>query len=69
MNDQAVYYSEDRYNAYVATTKRIHNLVPSLKIQPSAWTGTVTDDEIKIALGEQLNIWPESILDHVEVAA
>ena len=33
-------------------------------IWPSAFTGTITRDEIVIALGEHADIWPRLILPH-----
>ena len=33
-----------------------------LNVQPSAFTGTVTADEIKITLGEIGDLWPASIV-------
>jgi hypothetical protein len=67
--DTPTYYPNDQYTALIATLKRIAPVAPSLKIQLNAWTGTVTDDEVKIALGETCNIWPESIRADVEVSA
>jgi hypothetical protein len=67
--DTPTYYSNDQYTALIATLKRIAPVAPSLKIQLSAWTGTVTDDEVKTALGETCNIWPESIRADMEQAA
>lgn len=34
-------------------------------LQPDPITGTVTVSQIKIALGEHLNVWPASIFDDV----
>lgn len=61
------YLPMTEYSRLVSTLKRIAVAVPSLRIERSAWTGTVTDDEVKIALGEQLDIWPESIRDDAAV--
>lgn len=52
------YLSQADYNATVATLVRFREL---LDLAPNAITGTITDDEVKIALGERLNVWPESI--------
>lgn len=35
-------------------------------IEPPAWTGTITEDEIKLALGERCDIWPEGIREMAE---
>lgn len=67
--NKPIYYPEDQYKAVVAVVKRIATITPSLQIEVSAWTGTITDDEVKIALGERFNFWPESILPHVESPA
>lgn len=67
MTDEPTYYPDDRYLALVSALKRVAAVAPSLKIEVNAWTGTVTDDEVKIALGERFNVWPEAILPHVEV--
>jgi hypothetical protein len=52
------YLSMTEYNALVATLLTVPEL---LSVEPSVWTGTVTEDEIKIALGERCDIWPECI--------
>jgi len=62
--DTPTYLPKTEYETRVVTVGRIHNLVPSLKIGVCAWTGTTTD-QIKIAIGETFNIWPESIRDDV----
>lgn len=55
------YLPDDEYDRLVAAVLRIAPAVPSLRIERSAWTGTFTDNEVKIALGERLNVWPECI--------
>jgi hypothetical protein len=59
----ADYLPKTKYNRLVAT---LMSVAPLLNIEPSAWTGTITEDEIKIALGEKLDIWPESIREMAE---
>lgn len=59
----ATYLSESEYSALIATLLKV---APLLKVEPCAWTDTMTDNEIKIALGEELDIWPESIRADVE---
>lgn len=34
-------------------------------LEPCAWAGRITRDQILIALGEHGDIWPISILSHV----
>lgn len=57
------YFPDDKYHALVGTLMSVASL---LNIEPSAWTGTVTPDEIMLALGERCNIWPESIREMAE---
>lgn len=57
------YLSQGDYNATVATLVRFREL---LAIEPNAITGTVTDNEVKIALGERLNVWPDCIRELAE---
>lgn len=57
------YLPDVEYNRLVAT---LMSVAPLLRIKPSAWTGTITEDEIKLALGEKLDIWPESIRELAE---
>jgi hypothetical protein len=52
------YLPQAEYDASVATLVRFREL---LNIAPSVATDTITEDEIKIALGERLNVWPECI--------
>ncbi|WP_438274392.1 hypothetical protein [Nitrobacter sp.] len=55
----ATYLPKTKYNRLVAT---LMSVAPLLSVAPSAWTGTITEDEIKLNfLGEKLDIWPESI--------
>jgi hypothetical protein len=55
----ATYLPMTKYNRLVAT---LMSVAPLLNIEPSAWTGTITEDEIKLNfLGEKLDIWPECI--------
>lgn len=58
----ATYFPDSEYNRLVATLK---NVAPLLR-KPSPWTGTVTEDEIKLALGEKLDIWPQAIREMAE---
>jgi hypothetical protein len=57
------YLPMTKYNRLVAT---IMSVAPLLNIEPSPWTGTITKDEIKLALGEHCDIWPESIRELAE---
>jgi hypothetical protein len=57
------YLLDTEYNRLVGTLKSV---APLLRIKPSPWTGTITEDEIKLALGEKLDIWPASIIDDVD---
>lgn len=57
------YLPDVEYNRLVAT---LMSVGPLLRIKPSPWTGTVTEDEIKLALGEKLDIWPEGIREMAE---
>lgn len=59
----ATYLPDDEHNALVGT---LLSAAPLLNIEPSPWTGTITEDEIKLALGEKLDIWPESIREMAE---
>ena len=52
------YLSTDEYNQLVAALLFAR---PLLAVEPSPFTGAVTADEIKIALGEKANVWPEKI--------
>ncbi|WP_041358089.1 hypothetical protein [Nitrobacter hamburgensis] len=61
--DETTYLPDTEYHALVRTLLRF---APLLNIEPSAWTGTITEDEIKLALGEQFDIWPESIREMAE---
>jgi hypothetical protein len=50
--------------------ERCSRLVAALtKVQPCPVTGEVTDNEIKVILGEIGDIWPESILADVASAS
>jgi hypothetical protein len=57
MTDEPRYYGDDHYRALVAALMRIAPVAPSLSIEPCAVTGRITDNEVKIALGERLNVW------------
>jgi hypothetical protein len=57
------YLPDVEYNRLVAT---LLIAAPLLRIRPSPWTGSITEDEIKLALGEKLDIWPESIREMAE---
>lgn len=59
----ATYLPDDEYHRLVKTLKSV---APLLRIKPSPWTGTITEDEIMLALGEKLDIWPESIREMAE---
>ena len=48
-----IFVSDERYSRLVAAL---------LNVKPCPFTGAVTENEIKIALGEAGDIWPESIL-------
>lgn len=42
---------------------RLHVLADAIAaLEPCAWSGTITRDQILIALGEHGDIWPASIL-------
>jgi hypothetical protein len=63
--------SDDSYRPLVNALERAFTeiepgaLIRALTyILPSAFTGTITRDEIVIALGEHADIWPRSILPH-----
>jgi hypothetical protein len=59
----ARYLPDDEYHRLVKTLLIAR---PLLRIKPSPWTGTITEDEIKLALGEKLDIWPERIREMAE---
>ena len=59
----ATYLPDDENDRLVKT---LMSVAPLLNIEPSPWTGTITEDEIKIALGEKLDIWPEHIREMAE---
>jgi hypothetical protein len=61
----ATYLPDVEYNRLVAT---LMSVTPILRIKPSGWTGSITENEIKLALGEKLDIWPESIREMAEEA-
>lgn len=54
---QGIFVDDRRYDALVQAL---------LNLPPCAVTGEVTDNEIKVALGEVGNIWPASILPLLE---
>jgi hypothetical protein len=60
------YLADNEYHRLVAALVRIAPVVPSLKIGPSLWTGRIEPDDVKIALGEQFDIWPASIIPHLD---
>lgn len=67
MNSEPIYYPDDKYTALATALANACAIASSiLNIELSAWTGTVTDNEVKIALGEHFDIWPDAIFPHVE---
>ena len=67
----AIFLDDDDYRSLVDALERVLTkvglgvLIKALAhIGRSAFTGTITRDEIVIALGENADIWPRSILPH-----
>jgi hypothetical protein len=67
----AIFLDDDDYRSLVGALERVLTkvelgaLIKALAyIGPSAFTGTITRDEIVIALGEHADIWPRLILPH-----
>lgn len=54
------------YDQLVRTATRIAGVAPSLKIQRSPWTGQYEADDVKIALGECMDIWPQRLIPHLD---
>lgn len=63
---QTTYLADAEYDARVATLVRIAGVAPSLGIERSPWTGRYEANEVKIALGEQWDIWPARIIEHLD---
>lgn len=62
--NQPRYLPDADYDRLVLTV--IAGLVPSFKIEPSPWSGRIEADDVKIALGEQFDIWPERIIPYMD---
>jgi hypothetical protein len=56
----AIYFPDTEYAKLVSAGLTIPTL---LNIAPCPMSGRVTENEVKIALGEDWNIWPASICD------
>lgn len=61
--DETTYLPNAEYDALVAGGLI---LAPLLNIEPCPFAGCVTKDGIMLALGEKLDIWPESIREMAE---
>lgn len=61
-----IYFPDAEYDAMIAAVVRSPALVRWLKIERSPWTGRYDPDDAKAALGEQLDIWPERIIKHLD---
>jgi hypothetical protein len=45
-------------------SERLHRAAVALaKLEPCPYAGRVTEDQVKLALGEFLDIWPDTIAD------
>jgi hypothetical protein len=72
----ATFMNDDSYRSIVDALERaLSRIEPNALIKAlahigrSAFTGTITRDEIVIALGEHADIWPRSILPHTSETA
>ena len=59
----ARYLPDSEYHARVET---LFSAAPLLNIEPCPFAGCVTKDGIMLALGEKLDLWPESIREMAE---
>jgi hypothetical protein len=60
------YLPDADYDHLVLTAPRLAGVARSLRITPSPWTGKIDPDDVKIALGQQLDVWPQRIIAYLD---